>query len=44
MRSWQHTVAFLAFALVAGVVAFAGQHYHAASAPHGDARLAAADK
>jgi hypothetical protein len=44
MRSWPHTATFLAFALVAGVIVFAGHHYHGASAPGGDAKLAAVEK
>jgi hypothetical protein len=44
MRSWQYTATFLAFALVAGVIVFAGQHYHTSPAPGGDAKLAAAEK
>ena len=44
MRSWQHTATFLAFALVAGVLVFAGPHYPTSAAPGGDAKLAAADK
>jgi hypothetical protein len=43
MRAWQHTATFLAFALVAGVIVFAG-HYHTFSAPNGDAKFAAAEK
>jgi hypothetical protein len=44
MRSWQHTATFLAFALIAGVIVFAGNHYHTTSAPGADAKLAAAEK
>jgi hypothetical protein len=44
MRSWQHTATFLAFALIAGVIVFAGNHYHATSAPGADAKFAAAEK
>jgi hypothetical protein len=44
MRSWQHTATFLAFALVAAVIVFAGHGHHTFSAPRGDAKVAAADK
>jgi hypothetical protein len=44
MRSWQHTATFLAFALIAGVIVFAGNHYRTTSAPGADAKLAAAEK
>jgi hypothetical protein len=42
MRSWQHTATFLAFALVAGVIVFAGTH--SSVAPRGDGILASAAK
>ena len=44
MRSWQHTATFLAFALVAGVIVFAGHNYHTSAAPGADAKLAAAER
>jgi hypothetical protein len=44
MRSWQRAATFLAFALVAGVLVFAGHNYHTSSAPGADAKLAAAEK
>jgi hypothetical protein len=44
MRSWQHTATFLAFALVAGVIVFAGHHYQTTVAPVGDAQVVAAEK
>jgi hypothetical protein len=44
MRSWQHAATFFAFALVAGVIVFAGNHYHTSAAPGGDAKLASAAK
>jgi hypothetical protein len=44
MRSWQHAATFLAFALVAGVIVFAGHSYHASSSLGADAKLAAAEK
>jgi hypothetical protein len=44
MRSWQHTATFLAFALVAGVIVFAGHHYPTSAAPVGEAQVAAAEK
>jgi hypothetical protein len=34
----------LAFALVAGIIVFAGHNYHTSSTPGGDAKLAAAEK
>jgi len=43
MRSWQRTATFLAFALVSGVLVFAG-HFHTTSAPGVDAKFAAAEK
>ena len=43
MRSWQRTATFLAFALVAGVIVFAGHHHGLVSVP-GDAKVAAAEK
>jgi hypothetical protein len=43
MRSWQRTATFLAFALVSGVLVFAG-HFHTSSAPGVDAKFAAAEK
>jgi hypothetical protein len=44
MRSWQHTATFLAFALVAAVIVFAGQHTHTSALPAGEAKVAAAGK
>jgi hypothetical protein len=44
MRSWQRTATFLAFALVSGVLVFAGHHFHTSSAPGIDAKFAAAEK
>jgi hypothetical protein len=44
MRSWQHTATFLAFALVAAVIVFAGHHYRGGSNVDVDAKIAAADK
>jgi hypothetical protein len=44
MRSWQQTATFLAFALVAGVIVFAGHQTHTSAMPGGEAKLAAAGK
>jgi hypothetical protein len=44
MRSWQRAATFLAFALVAGVLVFAGRHHHSLSASPADAHVAAAYK
>ena len=44
MKSLQQTATLLAFALVAGVIVFAGQHNHASSVPAGEAKFAAAGR
>ena len=44
MRSWQRTATFLAFALIAAVIAFADNHYGTPFAPGVDAQLAAVEK
>jgi hypothetical protein len=44
MKAWPQTATFLAFALVAGVIVFAGHHQLASAVPGGEAKLAAAGK
>jgi hypothetical protein len=42
MRSWQRTATFLAFALVVGVVVFAGRHSPVFSTAGSETKLATA--
>jgi hypothetical protein len=44
MEFWQRTATVLAFALIAGVMVFAGHHNRASAVPSGDAKVAAASK
>ena len=44
MSSWQHGATFLAFALIAAIIVFAGHHNHAGVASQGDAKVAVVEK
>jgi len=44
MRFWQHAATFLAFALIAAVIVFAGRHHPNTVAAAGDAHVATAEK
>jgi len=44
MSSWQHGATFLAFALVAAIIVFAGHHHHGGVASQRDAEVAVVEK
>jgi len=39
MQFWQHAATFLAFALIAALIVFAGHQHHTSFAAGGDARV-----